>query len=84
MLPRASTSRLSQRSAATDREDRDHDDDGEDVAEGGGEEEEDEHDEMEEIDLTGALEMLPIPCTISCAPGVPAILNQTETPLDAA
>jgi len=28
----------------------------------------------DDIDLTGALEMLPIPCTISCAPGVPAIL----------
>jgi len=30
--------------------------------------------EQHDDDLAGALEMLPIPCTISCAPGLPAIL----------
>jgi len=37
-------------------------------------EEDDQEDDDEGVDVTGALEMLPIPCAISCAPGVPTIL----------
>ena len=51
-----------------DLEDGDYDDH-QVVASGG---EEDDHDD--DGNLASALEMLPIPCTISCAPGVPAIL----------
>jgi len=65
VLRAASSSRLSQRAV----EDFDDDDDNEMEREFHGEDGE-QHDD----DLAGALEMLPIPCTISCAPGLPAIL----------
>ena len=52
-------------------EDQDHDEEDDDQVVVGGCDEEDEHNDG---GLSGALEMLPIPCTISCAPGVPAIL----------
>ena len=81
VLPRLSAARLNQLTV-DDLEDGDYDDH-QVVASGG---EEDDHDDDGNLasalemsvgaleTLAGALEMLPIPCTISCAPGVPAIL----------
>jgi len=69
VLPRTSSSRWSQRAAEDVDEPEVHVDD-EQVVACGCEEDDDQHDD----DLAGALEMLPIPCTLSCAPGLPAIL----------
>jgi len=44
------------------------------AAGGGGCDEDDGLQPIDDDELAGALEMLPIPCTISCAPGLPAIL----------
>jgi len=50
------------------------DSDSEAAVGGGCDDDDDHHDDDDDGGLAGALEMLPIPCTISCTPGLPAIL----------